>query len=137
MSRSAKGFGQGLWTAREHFEDPHALHSLPKGVAVDVVAIAEDVGGRGVVGEGLHELPCGPGRRGMLGHVEVDEAPTMVGEHDEDEDLDSQLLQLAMDSGRAPQGIRRRHPDDQGVDLGVDGRATPCPGQELHLLCPA
>ena len=86
MSRSAKGFGQRLWTAREHFEDPHAPHALPEGMAVDVVAIAEDVGGRGVVGEGLHELPCGPGGRGMLGDVEVDDPSSVVGEHDEDEE---------------------------------------------------
>ena len=76
----------GALGGREHFADPHPLHSLPEGVAVDRVTIAEDVGWRGVVGEGLHELPCGPGRGGMLGHVEVDEAPTMVGEHDQDEE---------------------------------------------------
>src|SRR5262249_52596745 len=27
---------------REYFEDPHTLHSVPEGVAVDVVAIAEE-----------------------------------------------------------------------------------------------
>ena len=65
--------------SREHFADPHALHSLPKGVAVDVVAIAEEVGWRGVVREGGHELLGGPGRGGMLGHVDVDDAPALGG----------------------------------------------------------
>jgi len=64
---------------REHFADPHALYSLPKGVAVDVVAIAEEVGWRGVVREGGHELLGGPGRGGMLGHVDVDDAPALGG----------------------------------------------------------
>jgi hypothetical protein len=29
-----------------------------------------------------------------------------------------------MDVWRAPERIRRGHPPDQGLDLGVDGRAT-------------
>jgi hypothetical protein len=46
---------------------------------------------------------------GVLGHVEVEDAPPMVGEHDEDEE-------------------HRGHAGDQGLDLGADGRATPyCP----------
>src|SRR6516164_545314 len=37
-----------------------------------------------------------------------------------------------MDAGGAPQGIRRRHPGNQGVDLGADGRAAPArPVREL------
>ena len=39
-------------------------------------------------------------------------------------DADPQLLQLAVDSGRAPQGIRRRHARDQGTEFGVHGRPT-------------
>ena len=67
-----------------------------------------------VIGE---ERPPGLGRRGVPLREEPGDGA--LGH------LDPQLLQLAMDSGGAPQGIRRRHPGDQGFDLGVDGRATP------------
>jgi hypothetical protein len=71
---------------REHFEDPHAHEAWPDGVAVDRVAIAEEGGGRGVVRERLHDLLGGPGGGGMLGDVEVEDAPPVVGEHDKDEE---------------------------------------------------
>ena len=86
MSRSAKGFCHGLRGRGQDFLDPHALHALPERVTVDAVAIAEEIGGRGVVREGVHDLLGGPGGGGMLGDVEVDDAPAMVGEHDEDEE---------------------------------------------------
>jgi hypothetical protein len=155
-----------------HFEDPHALHALPEGQSVDRVAIAEKVGWRGVVRERLHELLGRPGRGGMLGHVEVEDPPPMVGEHDENEedaqvggghreeigrdqvpdmvgeerapglrrrgvtfrdqpgdgplaDVDAKLLEFAVNSGGAPQGIRRSHSQDEAPDLDVDGRTTP------------
>ena len=37
-------------------------------------------------GKGVHDLLGRPFGGGMLGHVEGDEAPTMVGEHDQDEE---------------------------------------------------
>jgi hypothetical protein len=52
MSRSAKGFCQGLCGGREDFADPHALHAVPKLLAVDLVTIAQEIGRRGVVREG-------------------------------------------------------------------------------------
>ena len=67
----------------------------------------------GVVGE---EGPPGLGRRGVPLGAEPGDGP--LGH------LDPQLLQLAMDSGRAPQGIRRSHSGDQSLDRGTDGRAT-------------
>lgn len=70
----------------DHLTDPHALHPVLERAAVDLVTIAEEIGGRGIVGEGVDDLlgrPCG-GR--MLGHVEVDNAPPRVGEHDQDEE---------------------------------------------------
>ena len=70
---------------RENFLDPHALHAVPERLAIDLVTIAEEVGRRGVVREGVDDLLGGPGGGGMLGDVEVDDAPAMVGEHDEDE----------------------------------------------------
>ena len=71
---------------RQHFTNPHALQPLPERVTIDAVAIAEEVGRRGVVWEGVDDLLGGPGARGMFGHVEVEDAPAVVGEHDEDEE---------------------------------------------------
>jgi hypothetical protein len=41
---------------REDFLDPHTLHSAPKLLAVDLVTVAQEIGGRGVVREGVHDL---------------------------------------------------------------------------------
>src|SRR5207244_13027425 len=71
---------------REDFADPHALNASPKRRPVDAVAIAEEVGRRGVVRERVDELLGGPGGGGMLGHVEVEDAAALVGQHDEDEE---------------------------------------------------
>jgi len=70
---------------RQDFTDAHALHALPEHVPVDRVAIAEEVGRRGVVREGVHDLLGRPGWGGMLGDIEVEDAPPVVGEHDKDE----------------------------------------------------
>src|SRR5881296_1343854 len=72
--------------SREDFTDPHALHALLKYVAVDAVAIAKEIRRCAVIGESLHDLLGGPVGGGVLGHVEVDDASAMVGEHDEDEE---------------------------------------------------
>ena len=71
---------------REDFLDPHALHSVPKLFAVDLVTVAQEIGGRGVVRKGIHDLLGGPVGGGMLGHVEVDDAPAVVSEHDENKE---------------------------------------------------
>src|SRR5438132_8738474 len=71
---------------RQDFTDAHALHALPEQVTVDRVAIAEEKGRRGVVREGVHDLLGGPVGSGVFGHVEVDDAPAMVHEHDEHEE---------------------------------------------------
>jgi len=70
----------------EPVTDPHAFHALLEEVTVDRVAIAEEIGGRGVVRESVHDLLGGPCGNGVLGHVEVQDAAAMVGEHDEDEE---------------------------------------------------
>ncbi len=74
----------------QHFTESHALHSVPKRVTVDAIPIAEEIGRRGVVREGIDDLLGGPGGGGMLGHVEVEDAAALVGEHDKDEE-DAQL----------------------------------------------
>ena len=66
--------------------DPHALHAIPKWLTVDLVAVAEETGRRGVVREGVHDLLGRPVGGGVLGHVEVDDPPTVVSEHDENEE---------------------------------------------------
>jgi hypothetical protein len=66
----------------EDFGDPHSLHSVPKLLAVDLVTVAQEIGGRGIVRERVHNLLSGPGRGGMLGDVEVDDTPAVMGEHD-------------------------------------------------------
>ena len=71
---------------RENFRDAHVLDTMAEPLAVDLVAIPEEIGWRGVFGEGVHDLPGRPGRGGMLRDVEVDDAPALVGEHDEDEE---------------------------------------------------
>ena len=71
---------------REDFLDPHALHSVPKLFAVDLVTVAQEIGGRGVVRKGIHDLLGGPVGGGMLGHVEVDDAPAVVSEHDKNKE---------------------------------------------------
>jgi hypothetical protein len=71
---------------REDFLDPQALHTAPKRLAVDLVAIVEEIGWSGVVREGVHDLLGGPVRGGMLGDVEVDDTSSIVGEHHEDEE---------------------------------------------------
>ena len=56
---------RALWR-REHLFDAHALHAAPKVLAVDAVAVAEQIGRRGVIWKGIHELLGGPVRGGML-----------------------------------------------------------------------
>ena len=54
-------------------------------MTVDRVAVAQEVGRGGVVREGVHDLLGCPGRGGMLGDIEVEDAPPVVGEYNEDE----------------------------------------------------
>ena len=72
--------------SREDFLDLHALHAVAEGVSVDRVAIAKEIRGGGVVGEGVDDLPSGPNSGGMLGDVEVKDSTSMVGEDDQDEE---------------------------------------------------
>jgi hypothetical protein len=71
---------------RQDFTDSHALHALPERVAVDHVAIAEEVRRRRVFREGVHDVLSRPGGGGMFSHVEVEDTPSMVGEDDQDEE---------------------------------------------------
>src|SRR5438132_8837891 len=81
-----EGILPGTVRGRDDFTDPHALDALTKRVPIDAVAIAEKIGRRRVVRGRVDELLGGPGGGGVLGDVEVDDAPAVVGEHDEDEE---------------------------------------------------
>jgi hypothetical protein len=88
--RADKPFHEGILPRtlgdREDFMGPHASHSLPDGLAVNLIAIAEEIGRCRVFGEGLYDLLGGPGSGGMLSHVEVEDATAVVGEDDQDEE---------------------------------------------------
>ena len=53
---------------------------------IDSVAIAQQISWGGVGGEGLHDLVCGPGGGGMLGHIEMEDAPAAMSEDHEDKE---------------------------------------------------
>jgi len=81
-----KGILPGAAGGREDLSDLHALHAVPEGVTVDRVAIAEEIGRCRIVGEGIHDLLRCPFGGGMLGDVEVEDAPPMMCEDDQDEE---------------------------------------------------
>jgi hypothetical protein len=91
---------------RENLLDSHALHAMPKSLTVDAVTVAEEVGRRGLVREGVDDLLRGPDGGGVLGNVEVDDPPAVVGEDNKDEE-DAEA------SGGAGEGIDR----DQVADV--------------------
>ena len=73
-----------VWRCQD-FDDAHALEAVPEHATVDRVPVAEEVGRGGVVREGVHDLLGRPGGGGMFGDIEVEDAPPVVSEHDEDE----------------------------------------------------
>jgi hypothetical protein len=102
---------------RKNFLDPHALHAAAKLFAIHLVTVAQEVGRRGVVGERSDDLLGGPGGGRMFGDVEVDDAPAVMGEHDEyeedpqasggnGEEIDRNKVLDVVGEERAP-GLRR------------------------------
>ena len=73
---------RAVWR-REDFLDLHSRHAVAELLAIDLVTVAQEMGGRRVVRERVDDLLSGPGGGGVLGHVEVDDAPAVVGEDDE------------------------------------------------------
>ena len=69
----------------EDFADSHGLHAAPELLAIDLVTVAEEIGRGRVVRERGDDLVRGPDSGRVLGDVEVDDPPAMVGKHDEDE----------------------------------------------------
>ena len=60
-------------------------HPAALGARPPAEASAPPIGGRGLVREGVDELLGRPGGGGMRGDVEVDDAPAVVGKHNENE----------------------------------------------------
>src|SRR5882762_2564760 len=71
---------------RQDFTDAHAVQALPEHVTVDGVATAEEIRWGGVVREGIHDLLDRPSGGGMLGDIEVEDAPAVMGEDDQTEE---------------------------------------------------
>jgi len=70
----------------QHFFDAHVPHLLPKGGAIDVVPIAQQISRGFVPRKGIDDLLCGPFCRGVLSHVEVHHASVLMGEDHQDEE---------------------------------------------------
>jgi hypothetical protein len=114
-----------------------------------LVTIPQEIGGRGLLKEGVDELLSGPGSGGVLGDVEADNAPAVMGEDDKDEEdaeasnghgkeVDrDQVADMVSEEG--PPGLRGvgavlRHEAGHGAlgngdaelqELAVDSRSTP------------
>ncbi len=74
-----------MWGAQD-FVDAHAVYALPEGIAVDPIAVAQQVARRGVPRKRFDNLLRRPRGRRVFGNVEMNNAATMVREHDEDEE---------------------------------------------------
>ena len=69
---------------RQDFLHTQASKSFTKGVSIDRIAVMQQVTGSSVPREGLGYLLCRPFRGGMRGNVEIEEAPPIVCQDDED-----------------------------------------------------
>ena len=71
--------------SRLHLLDAHVIDTAGELVTVDTIAVTEQISRRAVPGKRFHNLLCGPFRTGRLGHVEMDNPSSVVGQDDEDE----------------------------------------------------
>jgi hypothetical protein len=68
-----------VW-CRWHFGDAHGFHGFAEALTVYLVSVADEVGWNRVLGESFHHLSRRPFGVGMFSHVEVEDAPPMVGQ---------------------------------------------------------
>ena len=68
----------GTLRCRKHLLDAHAIDPIAKLLAVDAVAVADHVPGRGLLGEGLDDLLGSPGRAWELRDVEMENAASVM-----------------------------------------------------------
>ena len=66
-----------------HFVDPHALDAFPEKVSVDAISVSDHVARDLVEGKRFGDLLSRPLGRGMGGDIEVNDATTIVAQHDE------------------------------------------------------
>ena len=71
---------------REDFANRHASDSVPEDVAIDAVAIMEQIAWGRVPREGLGHLLCRPFRGGMGGDIEMNHAAPIMGQNDKDKE---------------------------------------------------
>ena len=105
----------------EVFGNLHALHSVAKLRAKHLVAVAEEKGRCGVVREGVDDLLGGPGSSRVLGDVEVDHPPAVVGE--DDKEGSGRLICARVDA--------RLHP---GIRSGPDCLDSVLPYEEVYTV---
>jgi hypothetical protein len=86
MSRSPKGFCQGRARCNDDLANAQVLDAALEISAVDGIAIAEQVGGAGLVRERVDDLLSRPGGGGLVGDAEVEEFSAVVAEYHEGEE---------------------------------------------------
>src|SRR5262245_47177222 len=67
----------------EHFLNTHSLNPSSKLATVHSVTVSQQISRRSIFGERLDDLLCRPFCRGMLGHVEMQHAATLMRQHHE------------------------------------------------------
>ena len=76
----------------QHFADAHVAHLVSEFMAENSIAVTEQVAGELVKGKGLPQLLSRPLRGRMSGHVEVNNATPIVGQHQKHvKDLETQV----------------------------------------------
>jgi len=65
----------------ENLADVQAFDQRPECYAIDAVAVPEQEPRRLVPREGLHDLGCGPLGGGMLGDIEMNDAPAIMSQN--------------------------------------------------------
>ena len=86
-SDQALDIGTLPWRSRrlQDFPHTHPSHSLPKDVAIDAIAVMEQIAWGRVPREGLGHLLRRPSRGGVGGNVEMNHSTPMMGQNYEDE----------------------------------------------------
>jgi len=74
---------QGRPWCREHLVNAHPIDFCPEWVPVNSIAIPQEIVGRTIPRERLCDLTCRPFGSGMGGNVEMQPAPPIVRQDDE------------------------------------------------------
>jgi hypothetical protein len=77
------GLPRGTRSSKNFF-DLHVCRPHPESIAIDPVTVSEQVARRGAPGECLRDLSCCPLGSRMFGDVEVNDAPALMSQNQED-----------------------------------------------------